>query len=94
MEMNERGQQLRGVMEECFDVFEKKNEAYGDEFFQENIKDPKMLDLYTNLKRKMQRMKRFSETGTEITIENVKDTLIDLANYAMYGVICIEERKK
>lgn len=75
------------ILKELNALYARKNHDYGDSFHQSWVKfGMPMLDI--RLSDKMNRLDSFI-TGKEmkVTDETIRDTLIDIANYAVMGVM-------
>ena len=78
------------------EIYRKKNAAYGDSFGK-TYRELGIISAVTRMEDKMNRIASLA-TGTknEVTDESIKDTLGDLANYAIMTLIEIkgEQEKK
>lgn len=85
-----RPNQLKTVQKEAFDLFCKKNRDYGDAFATYGT-----VGVIVRLGDKIQRLLSVSEKGvTMVNTESLRDTLIDLHNYAAMGVMLMDETSK
>ena len=83
-----RLEQLIAVQEEARVIFEKKNLDYGDAFAEYGP-----VGVLVRMGDKIRRASNISKSGvTFIADEKIRDTLIDLANYAAMAVLLIDER--
>lgn len=84
----DRLQQLEKIQNECKQVFEKKNKDYGDAFSQHGT-----VGVLVRISDKMSRFTNISKKGLEISVsdETLKDTLMDLHNYAAMAIMCMED---
>lgn len=84
-------------------IFEKKNEAYGssffDTFYEEGWAMPRIrltdkLNRFKTLSRNLESMKD-DELALKIDAydESIRDTLLDLANYALMSILAMEDEK-
>lgn len=73
-------------------IYEKKNHDYGDSFHKTFVEEG-MAMARIRLDDKLNRFKTLSRQGTEqqVNDESIKDTLLDLANYAIMTVLEMEE---
>ena len=72
------------------DLYAKKNSDYGDSFHR-TFTEEGMAAARIRLGDKFGRFKKLSMTGTQqVNDEPVKDTLLDLANYAIMTVMEME----
>lgn len=71
-------------------LYEKKNHDYGDSFGQ-TWKEEGFAMARIRLSDKLNRFKTLSKNGqAKVTDESIRDTLIDLANYAIMTVVEID----
>lgn len=73
------------------DIYEKKNHDYGDSFHKTFLEEG-MAMARIRLDDKLNRFKTLSRAGAEqyVSDESIKDTLLDLANYAVMTVLEME----
>ena len=83
----------REVCEEINDLYTRKNHDYGDSFHQTFVEEG-MAMARIRLGDKLSRFKTLSR-GCEqkVNDESIRDTLIDLANYAIMTVVEMEAAK-
>lgn len=68
-------------------LYERKNKDYGDSFHK-TFEEWGLVMSAIRLDDKLGRLKRFAKAGKlEVKDESIKDTLLDLANYAIMTVI-------
>tara|TARA_Y100001970_G_C13728888_1_gene600481 strand:- start:219 stop:563 length:345 start_codon:yes stop_codon:yes gene_type:complete len=85
-----RPDQLQKVQKEAFELFCKKNQDYGDSFATYGT-----VGVIVRMGDKIQRLLSVSEKGvTMVNTESLRDTLIDLHNYAAMGVMLMDEKKE
>ena len=90
METNLRVQQMRAVHEEALELFKRKNADYGDAFAKYGT-----TGVIMRMGDKLQRFVSVTKTGINlIESETLRDTLIDLYNYAAMGVMLIDEKRE
>ena len=84
----DRVQQLEKIQQECKKIFEKKNADYGDSFAQHGT-----VGVLVRISDKMSRFTNISKKGLNISVsdETLKDTLMDLHNYAAMALMCMED---
>ena len=75
------------IQTEAFALFERKNKDYGDSFREEGvlgvmIRQKDKLNRFINLARK--------NGETAVLTESLRDTLLDLHNYAALAIIAME----
>jgi len=83
-----RVEQLKNIQDTCRDLFAKKNNDYGDAFADHGI-----VGVMVRIGDKMSRFTNISKKGIEISVDNetMKDTLMDLHNYAAMAIMLLEE---
>lgn len=80
----------REVCEEINDLYARKNHDYGDSFHQTFVEEG-MAMARIRLGDKFNRFKTLSRDGEQkVNDESIRDTLIDLANYAIMTVVEME----
>ncbi len=84
-----RMDQMKTVQTEALELFAKKNADYGDAFANYGS-----VGVIVRLGDKIQRLMSVSKNGvTLVNTESLRDTLIDLHNYAAMGIMLIDEQK-
>jgi len=84
-----RVEQLKRVQDEALDLFEKKNADYGDAFAEYGP-----VGVLVRMGDKIKRAVSISASGVMLVDEEkLRDTLIDLGNYAAMCVMLIDEDK-
>lgn len=84
---NYRVAQLGNVQQEARELFEKKNKDYGDAFANYGV-----VGVLVRMGDKIQRSASITKNGVSmVNSETLRDTLIDLANYASMGVMLLDE---
>jgi hypothetical protein len=87
---SQRVEQLTAVQNELRDLFARKNADYGDAFAKYGP-----VGVIVRMEDKMQRIMSISNTGINLVPdESLRDTLLDLANYATMAIMLIDENKK
>lgn len=83
-----RVQQHRNLCSYLTDLYERKNRDYGDSFA-EGMREYGMVMPIIRMEDKLRRAKSLvnNHTNPLVTDESIKDTLLDLANYAIMTVI-------
>lgn len=75
-------------------LYAKKNHDYGDSFHV-TFEEEGMAMARIRLSDKLNRFKSLSRHGgQQVNDESIKDTLLDLANYAIMTVLEMEEAEK
>lgn len=81
------------ICEEINKLYEQKNHDYGDSFHQTFVEEG-MAMARIRLGDKFNRFKTLSRGGEQkVNDESIRDTLIDLANYAIMTVLEMEVAK-
>ena len=79
--------QYKKVQEEALELFTKKNKDYGDAFAQYGT-----VGIMVRLGDKIGRLLSVSKNGINlVNSESLRDTLIDLHNYAAMGIMLLDE---
>lgn len=82
----------RKLCEELNNLYEKKNHDYGDSFHLSYMEEGMAMPRI-RLSDKLNRLKTLSRAeNQEVKDESIRDTLIDLANYAIMTVMEIDRR--
>lgn len=78
-----RVEQLKIIQEEALTLFEKKNTDYGDAFATYGL-----VGILVRIQDKIQRLVSITKNGVHlVNDEGLRDTLIDLHNYAAMGMM-------
>jgi hypothetical protein len=86
-QLQKRVNQMKAVQEEGLLLFAKKNADYGDAFTSHGI--PGVL---MRMGDKLLRFQKISKTGVQlVNDEKLRDTLIDLHNYAAMAILLLDE---
>ena len=82
-----RHEQMIKVQKEGFELFKKKNQDYGDAFAKYGV-----IGVLMRIEDKIQRSMSITKNGVNlIEDEKIRDTLIDLHNYAAMAIMLIDE---
>lgn len=86
----DRVKQLEKIQMECKEIFKKKNKDYGDAFAQHGT-----VGVLVRISDKMSRFTNISKKSLEISVsdETLKDTLMDLHNYAAMALMCMDDEE-
>tara|TARA_B100000900_G_C20387853_1_gene637299 strand:- start:458 stop:823 length:366 start_codon:yes stop_codon:yes gene_type:complete len=85
-EMNREMEYLK-VHNEAFELFLKKNKDYGDAFAKYGP-----VGVIVRIGDKIQRLSSVTKNGVQlVNNESIRDTLIDLHNYAAMAVMLLDE---
>ena len=75
------------IQNECLELFVKKNIDYGDAFAKFGL-----IGVLMRIEDKIQRSLSITNSGiTLISTECIRDTLLDLPNYAAMGIMLLDE---
>ena len=85
MNNNDRIEQMMRIQNEALILFRKKNTDYGDAFAQFGI-----IGVLMRIEDKIQRALSITKNGiTIVDDESIRDTLLDLHNYAAMGLMLL-----
>jgi len=85
--MTNRVKQLKSVQQEGLDLFIIKNADYGDAFAKFGV-----VGVLMRIEDKIQRCLSINKNGVHlVNNEGLKDTLIDLHNYAAMAIMLLDE---
>ena len=85
--MSQRVKQLENIQEEARILFEKKNADYGDAFANYGP-----VGVLIRIGDKISRLQNISKKGIQLVEdEKIRDTLIDLHNYAAMAIMLLDE---
>lgn len=88
--MNHRLEQLKCVQRDAFCLFEKKNADYGDSFAVYGT-----VGVLCRIEDKIQRVLTITKNGINVVSEEcLRDTLLDLHNYAAMAIMLLDEKNK
>lgn len=88
-EQIERERKFRKICDKMFDTYHRKNIDYGNAFG-ESFKEFGMASAVIRLGDKYRRIRSLTNKENLVKDESVKDTLLDLANYAIMTLIEME----
>lgn len=84
-------ERFREITEEMRALYERKNADYGDSF-EKSCDEWGLISCVIRLSDKIERLKSLCRNGeTRVEDESLRDTLIDLANYAVMGIGWLDE---
>ena len=79
--------QMKAVQDEALELFSKKNRDYGDAFAEYGP-----VGVLIRMGDKLKRLISISQNGvTLVNNEGMRDTLIDLHNYAAMAIMLLDE---
>ena len=80
--------QYTAVQKEALELFTKKNQDYGDSFATYGP-----VGVIVRMGDKISRLSSITKSGiTLVNNESIRDTLIDLHNYAAMGIMLLDEK--
>jgi len=84
-EINDRPKQMREIQKQGYELFVKKNIDYGDSFAKYGV-----IGVLMRIEDKIQRAMTITKNGVNlINDEGIKDTLLDLHNYAAMALMLL-----
>lgn len=92
--MNDKVQQHKNICYELNALYAKKNHDYGDSFHLSYLEEGMAMPRI-RLSDKLNRFKTLSKNleSREVQDESIRDTLLDLANYAIMTILELEGGK-
>jgi beta-glucosidase/6-phospho-beta-glucosidase/beta-galactosidase len=82
-----RVEKMKEIQSVALELFAKKNEDYGDAFAKFGI-----IGVLMRIEDKIQRSLSITKNGVNlVNDENIRDTLLDLHNYAAMGLMLLDE---
>jgi len=85
--VSHRVEQMKKVQNEALELFCKKNVDYGDAFAKYGV-----IGVLIRLEDKLQRSISITKSGVNLVgDEKIRDTLIDLHNYAAMALMLLDE---
>ena len=82
-----RVEQLKRIQANALDLFAKKNADYGDAFAKFGV-----IGVLMRIEDKIQRSMSITKNGVQlVNDEGMKDTLLDLHNYAAMALMLLDE---
>lgn len=83
-----RPEQMREIQKQGYELFVKKNIDYGDSFAKYGI-----IGVLMRIEDKIQRVMTITYNGVNlVNDEGIKDTLLDLHNYAAMALMLLDEK--
>ena len=89
----EDAERFKEITDKMFETFKAKNHDYGSSF-SNLFKECGMTYAYGHMAEKLERVKSLMKDEANVKGEGMKDSLLDLANYAIVTVIEIEKNEK
>ena len=85
--MANRVEQLKTIQNEGLELFAKKNADYGDAFAKYGV-----IGVLMRIEDKIQRSMSITKNGVNlVNDEGIRDTLLDLHNYAAMALMLLDE---
>ena len=82
-----RVEQMKAVQAEALELFTRKNADYGDAFSKYGV-----IGVLMRIEDKLQRSMSITKNGVNlVNDEGIRDTLIDLHNYAAMALMLLDE---
>lgn len=89
--MNEKVVKHKAICDELNQLYARKNHDYGDSFHQTFVEEGMAMPRI-RLGDKFSRFKTLTQSGgQQVTDESIRDTLLDLANYAIMTILEMEK---
>lgn len=89
----EDADRFKEITDKMLETYKSKNKDYGDSF-RNLFKECGMTYAYGHMAEKLERVKSLMKDEAKIKGEGMKDSLYDLANYAILTIMEIEKNKK
>ena len=83
----------KAITDEMFETFKAKNHDYGNSFAK-LFKECGMTYAYGHLAEKLERVKSLMKDEAKVKGEGMKDSLLDLANYAILTIMELDKTRK
>ena len=83
---------FKQITNEMLELYKKKNHDYGDSFG-ETYQKLGLISAVTRISDKVNRLQSLSTKEQKINDESIRDTLIDLADYAVMTIVEMEDEK-
>lgn len=90
---NEDCKAFKAITDEMFDTFKAKNHDYGSSF-SKLFKECGMTYAYGHMAEKLERVKSLMKDEAKVKGEGMKDSLKDLANYAILTIMELERKEE
>ena len=81
------------ICEELNEIYVNKNHDYGDSFG-ETFRKLGIVSAVTRITDKTNRLQSLCKKEQKVNDESIRDTLMDLANYAIMTIIELDEEKE
>lgn len=87
--MNKHEKHMK-ICEQLNQIYRDKNHDYGDSFG-ETFKKLGIISAVTRITDKVNRLQTLCTKESKVKDENIRDTLMDLANYSIMTIIELDE---
>ena len=77
---------FKDVLNEMHEIYERKNADYGNSF-SKTFEEFGLTSSAVRLNDKMERFKKLIKQDAQVKDESIRDTLLDLANYAVLTIV-------
>lgn len=81
----------KNILDEIHDTYIRKNADYGNSFG-EQYQEYGLLSALIRLDDKMRRLKQLNKQEALVKDESIRDTVLDLANYAIMTVMELDKK--
>jgi hypothetical protein len=86
----DRVEQMKKIHQEALELFIKKNTDYGDAFAKFGV-----IGVLMRIEDKIQRALSITKSGVALVdSENIRDTMLDLHNYAAMALMLMNEKSE
>lgn len=83
---------FREITDYMYQIYEKKNADYGDSF-SKTFEEFGLTSSAIRINDKTERFKKLIKQDAQVQDESIKDTLLDLANYAVLTLMEMSKRE-
>ncbi|KAA9242186.1 DUF1599 domain-containing protein [Aerococcus mictus] len=87
----DRNMQFRSITDEMANLYDRKNSDYGNSF-DRSIDQFGLVASAVRLGDKYNRFSQLINANQQVKDESIRDTLIDLANYAVMTILWLDEK--
>jgi len=88
----DKADKLALIFKESLDTYKAKNADYGDSF-SKSYQEFGLTAPIVRMSDKLERLKTLSKAEAQVKDESIKDTLIDLGNYAFMTALELDEEE-
>ena len=83
---------FREITDYMYQIYEKKNADYGDSF-SKTFEEFGLTSSAIRINDKTERFKKLIKQDAQVQDESIKDTLLDIANYAVLTLVEMSKRE-